>query len=272
MEWLASLGGAALDAITGASSAKRQAEHQEEFAKKGIRWRVADAKAAGLHPLAALGAAGASFSPVATVTDFSSAGQDISRSIQATRTERERREVQAAELARNAALDQMARERSEAEVRRLDAEARLATLQGDRLLAQVGPPMPSGGPSGVAGSGVSTWSMSRPNPIPADQVKAKAAEITSHQSDRPHVQAGRHAGGVEVRTPLGNVVVPDTNLVEADDPITQAAWMLILNSDRYGPWLRDQLPDRVLGRAWSTVEKWMRGAEAKRRYVPHSYR
>jgi len=41
-----------------------QADTQREFAQNGIRWRVADAKAAGLHPLAALGAAGASYSPV----------------------------------------------------------------------------------------------------------------------------------------------------------------------------------------------------------------
>lgn len=37
---------------------------QREFAQNGIRWRVEDAKAAGLHPLAAIGAAGASASPI----------------------------------------------------------------------------------------------------------------------------------------------------------------------------------------------------------------
>lgn len=36
---------------------------QREFAQMGIRWRVADAEAAGLHPLAALGASGAAYSP-----------------------------------------------------------------------------------------------------------------------------------------------------------------------------------------------------------------
>lgn len=37
--------------------------HQREFAQSGLQWRVADAKKAGLHPLAALGATGASFQP-----------------------------------------------------------------------------------------------------------------------------------------------------------------------------------------------------------------
>lgn len=37
--------------------------YQKEFAQSGIQWRVADAKKAGLHPLAALGANTTSYSP-----------------------------------------------------------------------------------------------------------------------------------------------------------------------------------------------------------------
>lgn len=49
---------------SGAKAAEaRNLAAQKEFAQKGIRWRVADAKAAGLHPLYALGAAGAQHSP-----------------------------------------------------------------------------------------------------------------------------------------------------------------------------------------------------------------
>lgn len=67
---------------------------QKEFAKNGIRWRVEDAKRAGLSPLAALGAAGASYGgATATIMpDHSSAeisdrmGQNISRAMQTTRT------------------------------------------------------------------------------------------------------------------------------------------------------------------------------------------
>lgn len=42
---------------------------QREFAQNGIRWRVDDAKAAGLHPLAALGASGSSYSPTSVMLD-----------------------------------------------------------------------------------------------------------------------------------------------------------------------------------------------------------
>lgn len=71
---------------------------QEDFAKQGVRWKVADAKAAGINPLVALGAPTASFSPVGVgaTPDFSMAnavsgmGQDIGRAVQATRTQEER--------------------------------------------------------------------------------------------------------------------------------------------------------------------------------------
>lgn len=65
---------------------------QKEFAQHGIQWRVADAVAAGLHPLAALGAAGAAYSPQPIKLDpavdpggwRSRMGQNLSRSIHAT--------------------------------------------------------------------------------------------------------------------------------------------------------------------------------------------
>lgn len=67
---------------------------QKEFAQSGIRWKVADAKAAGLHPLAALGAGTTSFSPVSIGSpmagSLSSAGQDISRAMNSMATPNEK--------------------------------------------------------------------------------------------------------------------------------------------------------------------------------------
>lgn len=61
--------------------------NQKEFAQMGIRWRVEDAKAAGLHPLYALQGSGATFSPNPIVTNFgesfSRAGQDLGRAASA---------------------------------------------------------------------------------------------------------------------------------------------------------------------------------------------
>lgn len=83
----------------------KQTAIQREFAQSGIQWRADDARAAGLHPLAAMGAQTQSFSanvgqsspstatPFAGASmgaGFAAAGADISRALQATRTEDQR--------------------------------------------------------------------------------------------------------------------------------------------------------------------------------------
>jgi len=68
--------------------ADKQYERQKEFATQGIRWKVEDAKAAGIHPLYAMGASTHSFSPVQTGTDYDflgKAGQEVGRAIDSTR-------------------------------------------------------------------------------------------------------------------------------------------------------------------------------------------
>lgn len=96
------LAGSAADLAAGIMGAdatrdanRRNEALQREFAQYGIRWKVEDAKAAGLHPLAALGANTMSFTPsqvgdTALPTSISNMGQNISRAINATRTSDER--------------------------------------------------------------------------------------------------------------------------------------------------------------------------------------
>lgn len=43
--------------------AQKQADLQKEFAQNSIQWRTADAKKAGIHPVAALGSQGISYNP-----------------------------------------------------------------------------------------------------------------------------------------------------------------------------------------------------------------
>lgn len=105
--------GKGIDAYTSNQNAKANREsqerlaaqniaHQKEFAQQGVRWKVEDAKAAGLHPLAALGAQTTSFSnvvgsDVSSSTNFGGMGQDLGRAIDAgsTRAERQDRMGQA---------------------------------------------------------------------------------------------------------------------------------------------------------------------------------
>lgn len=80
----AGLIGGAMNSISGSnandrnlSMAQQNIDLQKEFARNGIRWRVADAKAAGIHPLAALGANTTSFSPVTAFQQGSNAGDSV---------------------------------------------------------------------------------------------------------------------------------------------------------------------------------------------------
>ena len=100
----------AVGSLIGGNKAQQNAEKtqrmnyqaQKEFAQNGIRWKVADAKAAGIHPLYALGASTNSFTPISgyagdngisqAANEF---GQGISRAVQAKMTRDEREAAQA---------------------------------------------------------------------------------------------------------------------------------------------------------------------------------
>lgn len=101
MNWGAIAGGAAsvIGDIYSAEANKDMAESsanlQTQFAKKGIRWKVKDALAAGVHPLYAMGAQTHSFSPMAVGdtsagTALSNLGQSMSRAAMASSTQDEK--------------------------------------------------------------------------------------------------------------------------------------------------------------------------------------
>lgn len=89
--------GSVVSGLFGKSSAEKQAKRQEQlqrdFAQKGIQWKVKDAKKAGIHPLAALGANTISYSPITTGTPdlgLGQLGQDVGRAIDAGSTQNQR--------------------------------------------------------------------------------------------------------------------------------------------------------------------------------------
>lgn len=90
----ANLAGSFLSSRAAEERANQNTMQQLAFARHGLKWKVEDAKEAGIHPLYALGASTHSFSPV-SVGDTSigsglaAAGQDISRGLMATRSKDE---------------------------------------------------------------------------------------------------------------------------------------------------------------------------------------
>lgn len=121
-----------------AAQAAANMQAQREFAKHGIRWKVNDAREAGIHPLYALGAQTTSFSPVSVGATNEMAGpaaalagmsQDISRSINATRTQPER----------VAAIEQTYNQLT---LQNMGLKNELLASQIAKLKAGINPPMP----------------------------------------------------------------------------------------------------------------------------------
>lgn len=82
--------GSVIGGLIGEAGKRKEIQAQREFAQNGVRWKVDDARAAGVHPALALGASTASFQPVglgsSMAEGLSGASQDIGRAIDTTRT------------------------------------------------------------------------------------------------------------------------------------------------------------------------------------------
>lgn len=183
-------------------------QHQKEFAQNGIRWKVADAKAAGLHPLAALGASTAQYTPATAIGDspdwsfLADAGQSIGRAVDAKRTQQERVEQQQKQDAAFA----LKAENQKAENDLIRAQT--ASIQQDMVLRQAKaseqavrtqqqvPAMPSLGRDGsvIAGQGDAT--------SPAG-IEAKPAEIVVNDPQTRTAEAGSHPDKRWLRTSTG---------------------------------------------------------------------
>jgi hypothetical protein len=198
--------GGAIGGIAGAIINKRSADKQHNFmtnqywndvhwrkemATSGIQKRVKDAKAAGIHPLAALGAQVGYGSPAsvgtAPVADMSSMGQNIGRAVAATATNHERKMMDL----------QLENQQLDNDMKRLQV-----TSERRRLSGQIGPGMP-------------------------DDVKNQPAIVTSHSKDRFHQEAGSVTSVGYARTPDGGLTpVPSKDVKERieDQWIPETVW------------------------------------------------
>lgn len=198
MVWPAVIGAAAAlagGALSGDNNRKlmhEQMDMQREFAQMGIRWKVADAKAAGIHPLFALGGSGASAAPISVGDSYgpavAMAGQDISRAMMATRTQEEREQV-AMELSRQQFRQSELRAQQAHE---MNLARNAAELEGQQLrnqafrsaMGQIGPAMPS---AVAPQSRLQFRSLS-------DDVKLQPSEQISHDPLTPGREAFRGEG------------------------------------------------------------------------------
>lgn len=186
------------------------AETQEQFAKEGVRWKVADAKAAGIHPLAALGAPTASFTPtqIGATPNFAMAdmakdlGQDLSRAAQAGTTTPERRlmEIQI----QGAKLDLQGKE--------LDNQIKIDQL---RRSQSTGPAMP-GSDSFISGQGAGTAAGRR--------VMEKPLERTMSLRGSPHAEPGAVSDVGWAKTSTGLQPIPSGDIKQRIEDSMPHEW------------------------------------------------
>lgn len=243
-------------------------EAQREFAQMGIRWRVADAQAAGVHPLYAIGSSGASFSPSfqaggGVARGLAEAGQDISRAMLAQKTQEERdaHEMQMALVA--------------SQIGESDARAAYyrsaAARDAQQAVAQKGFPTLLGpqGSSSVFGSGgspVPSWM--RTHPQNRDAIEMKADEVISSSPSDYSVTAGRSPAFKEYSI-LNDLpmLLPysDEGPGEALENVPWWLWPSIIerNNKQYGPrWSRRFIKEFMFGQD-REPEPEVRGRESQ---------
>lgn len=191
-------------------------EEQKTLAREGIRMRVADAKAAGIHPLYAIGAPTLGGSPVQSFSDgggdstwqssLGAAGQDIGRAIDATRTQGER------VGARIEAL----------QLDRAELENELLRSKIAREKAQIGPPLPSGNPY------LNPPDLLMPDNKIGVMIDEKPMERTVTEPGRPFQEPGAIPDVGFVKTPTGLAPVPSKDAKERieDQAIPELMWSL----------------------------------------------
>lgn len=186
---------------------------QKEFAQQGIKWKVEDAKNAGIHPLFGLGAQTHSFSPVSvgSTPDFGSAdkmnvlgkmGQNISRSIAATQNKQER-ELQALQLATA---------KADLDGKVIENQIRASQLQ---KLNQVGPSLPTVSDNFIPGQGQA-------------KIVEQPLRRTYSAPGRPAQEVGWSPDVGYARTDTGLTPVPSKDVKERieDQLVPEAMWAL----------------------------------------------
>lgn len=264
--------------ILGANSAQNVAgmnyEAQKEFAQNGIRWKVEDAKRAGIHPLYALGASTQGYSPSGGYTgDYGISdaaahfGQGYERAQQAkmTKEERDKQDV------RDAIQDMAALEDLNQKRRLNDAQIRLANSEifrnfalSTNALRNTGlPPAMPGGLGGViAGQG---------NSYATGQTTPEISSVVTSEKGTPSIQAGSPPDVRFYRTITGGRAPLPTE--EAGDAMDAALGAGLQWSFRNNlvPWLANFFPindpHRLPGEYYDLLAGEYRKKDSKRSFI-----
>lgn len=238
--------------------AKKNIKYQKEFAKNGIKWRMEDAQRSGVNPLYAMGAQTQSFSPISVGSTQSNydpgenyrnigntianAGQDIGRSISASRTQEEK--LMAA-----------------AQIQSLNLDNQIKATQLKNLQLN-SPNFPGGDETNfIPGQGNSTL------------MKVNPSIRTASQPGRPAQEAGWRPDVSYSRTDTGLTPMVPESLSESleDDILGKLLWrwrnQMVPNFDsKAGQPPKSQLPKGATHWQWSHRKQEFQPGKAKLRF------
>lgn len=269
-----SIAGGLIGANNAQSVAGMNYEAQKEFAQNGIRWRVEDAKRAGIHPLYALGASTQGYSPSGGYTgDYGISdaaahfGQGFERAQQAkmTKEERDKQDV------RDAIQDMAALEDLNQKRRLNDAQIRLANSEifrnfalSTNALRKTGlPPAMPGGLGGViAGQG---------NSYATGQTTPEISSVVTSEKGTPSVQAGSPPDVRFYRTLSGGrAPLPTEDAGDAMDAALGAGLQWSFRNNLV-PWLANFFPindpHRLPGEYYDLLAGEYRKKDSKRSFI-----
>lgn len=253
-------------------SGRSQASMQKRFAKRGISWRVKDAKRAGLHPLYALGAQVPSYSPVSDSLgeSLSAAGQNIGSAIAARMTPIQKKlvdlELAQAEANLNKTYEEQAFIRSE----------RLRNIVGQFQWLPEPNAKESGSVSNASVFGGQAIPVSQA--IPPNYVTPKAPDLYSHDP-RTNTVAGVPKGWRGFEQPSGlKVYYPTsgTDLAEAKESVFESLANMLewysVNARMNPNWnweiAQEYMPPNVFNGIWNIRSHFKRGWEGFGKRVP----
>lgn len=231
--------GGAMSNKSSEKAARMNAAMQMQFARKGIQWKVEDAKAAGVHPLYALGAQTHTFQPTYVGSDYShigEMGQDIGRAVHSMANNKQKVDAYTQQLR--------------------DLQLERGRLENDVLKAKLA--------SEVAkvtqGSQVSMPTVTQRYLIdgqgPTALVEDKPLERVASDPDLKAAEAGSVAGISYIKTPTGYDIAKSKDAAERleDDTIGNLAFAWrnrVLPSLPFGHYASHPPPfDPGKGRVW----------------------
>lgn len=237
------LAGGMINASASKTIAREQMKLQKEFAQNGIQWKVADAKAAGLHPLYALGANTASYTPVSQDSSsmgnaVSDAGAYLGKAVdqsldKATQKALEQENIEYQRLMREGNLELLRQnirgkwlQNNWDEQQMMNAQKAQASGNPARPLA-VSTPM---GEFNVSNPDIKRYTskVSSNGASALVGVNLRPAEVTMTSPGRPNQTAGANAETQLLRTEHGYQILPSQAFADAtdDDILSKVAFNL----------------------------------------------